>query len=493
MKYLVFISDTAPFPTVDTDPSTGILAALSENGIKGTVVPFTDLTLAGYPDSIFSADEEKEEAVAADEADESHDEAFPEERAEVTEEETAEEPIKTEEAPAEADESPMPFVDKWNIFAYALSDSDEVLNTLASLSVTGKKVDSLSALPLVCDGALAYYHLTEEMSGEDFEKSLAALLSSALSEDDVRVLAIGKEEDGVRPYLLAAVDKPCENAEDVVPEPIDTEENTKTEECGEPEEKNETEQEEAADLLTPDEESQEPLFPALAPNALVKEPSLLLSALLDVIPEKDATEDTQPTAEETATEKEEKTPLSHLIFEWLELFAFSLAAVLIVMTFFFRHSPVSGTSMLPTLNNGDILLISRLEYTPERGDVVIVQSEKDDLRRPLVKRVIALGGDTIRINFETWEIAVNGEVIDEPYIDKLPIPMEVYGTAMFLLRVDDELPIYEGTVPEGKLFILGDNRNNSKDSRAIGFVDEREIIGDVRYRLFPLDQAGEVD
>lgn len=483
MKYLVFISDTAPFPTVDGDSLTGILGALSENGIKGTVVPFTDLTLAGYPDSALSVAEEKEQATATD------DEAFTEESTEVTEEAPAEEPAAT----ATDDVSPVPFVDKWSIFAYALSDSDEVLNTFASLSVAGEKVDSLSVLPLVCHGALTYYRLTEEMSGEDFEKSLAALLSSALSEEDVRVLAIGKEEDGVRPYLLAAVDKPCEAAEDVAPEPTEPEENTETEECGEPEEKNETEQEEAADFLSPDEENQKSRFPSLTPNALVEEPSLLLSALLDVIPEKDATEDTQPTAEETATEKEEKTPLSHLIFEWLELFAFSLAAVLIVMTFFFRHSPVSGTSMLPTLNNGDILLISRFEYTPERGDVVIVQSEKDDLRRPLVKRVIALGGDTIRINFETWEITVNGEVIDEPYIDKLPIPMEVYATAMFLLRVDDELPIYEGTVPEGKLFILGDNRNNSKDSRAIGFVDEREIIGDVRYRLFPLDRAGEVD
>lgn len=209
---------------------------------------------------------------------------------------------------------------------------------------------------------------------------------------------------------------------------------------------------------------------------------------------------------------EEKEPLSRTIFEWIELFVISLTAVLIIMTFFVRHSPVVGDSMNPTLHEDDVLVLSSLTYTPQIGDIVIVQSPHEDLRRPLVKRIVAVGGQTLRINFETWEIFVDGKALDQSYLTGLVslddntfsqsapdgtgnrFLMHVGDFTMrCMTKVDEQFEIYETVVPEGHVFVLGDNRNNSKDSRTIGFVDERHIIGDVKFRLFPLSDIGAVD
>lgn len=201
----------------------------------------------------------------------------------------------------------------------------------------------------------------------------------------------------------------------------------------------------------------------------------------------EAPEDTEPPAP--------STPFSHIIFEWLELFVVSLAAVLIIMTFFIRHSPVSGESMLPTLHPADVLLLTETGFTPECGDIVIIQTPKDDLRRPLVKRVIATSGQTVRINFETWEIFIDDKLLDEPYLDKTDksSTMEVYLISYYFEKVDPLVEIYEATVPEHHIFALGDNRQNSKDSRTLGFIDERHVIGEVVYRILPFSRMGETD
>lgn len=186
-------------------------------------------------------------------------------------------------------------------------------------------------------------------------------------------------------------------------------------------------------------------------------------------------------------------PASHGIFEWLELFAVSLAAVLLIMTFFIRHSPVSGSSMAPTLQNGDVLLLTQVGFTADCGDIVIIQTDKDDLRRPLVKRVIATGNQTVRIDFETWNIYVDGILLKEDYLnntDKSQV-MELYSTAQFFEKVDEHHAIYEATVPEGHLFVMGDNRQVSLDSRSLGFIDERHVIGEVIYRLLPFSVMGD--
>ncbi len=207
--------------------------------------------------------------------------------------------------------------------------------------------------------------------------------------------------------------------------------------------------------------------------------------------------DPSETIEEAPTVK--PTPLSHFVFEWIELFTLSLAAVVLLMVFFFRHSPVSGTSMVPTLENGDVLLLTQVGYTVEGGDIVILQTPQDDLRRPLVKRVIATEGQKIRINFETWEIFINGILLEEHYLDHTdksecmkPYMIFEVPHLMGFERVDKDHLIYEATVPEHKIFVLGDNRQNSKDSRTIGFIDERYVIGEVIFRLLPFSSAGTV-
>ena len=168
------------------------------------------------------------------------------------------------------------------------------------------------------------------------------------------------------------------------------------------------------------------------------------------------------------------------VFEWLELFVISFAFVLMFITFIVRHSPVIGPSMNPTLTQGDILLVSHLGYQPENGDVIVFQSPGNGLSEPLVKRIIATGGQTVDIDFNTWTVTVDGEVLDEPYINREDKRM-LQSTTSFPLDV-----------PEGYIFVMGDNRNHSKDSRdmTIGLVDERYIIGHVIFRLYPFDSFG---
>ena len=167
------------------------------------------------------------------------------------------------------------------------------------------------------------------------------------------------------------------------------------------------------------------------------------------------------------------------LFDWCEAMIFSLILVVVVFTFFFRLIAVDGTSMLPTLQDHDMMIVSDLGYNPKRGDVIVVNKETFSIG-PIVKRVIAVGGDTVDINFATGEVFVNGEVLDEPYINEPTYTAE--GT---------EFPL---TVPEGQLFLLGDNRNGSSDSRdpRIGLVDERYVIGHVLAVIFPFSSFGVV-
>lgn len=152
----------------------------------------------------------------------------------------------------------------------------------------------------------------------------------------------------------------------------------------------------------------------------------------------------------------------------------ALVIIFIVFTFMFRAVSVVGDSMNPTLTDGDWLLVnSKSEY--DRGDIIII-TQPNDRNEPLVKRVVALGGETIDIDFITHEVKINGEVIDEPYIFE---PTQ--------LSYDISFPYH---VPDGCVFALGDNRNNSLDSRSsrIGPIDERYILGKAFIRILPFDE-----
>ncbi len=227
--------------------------------------------------------------------------------------------------------------------------------------------------------------------------------------------------------------------------------------------------------------------PTYRANFGITAKEVTLSALLDAW--------TAPTHEDINGEPqiEKKPPFLHSLFEWIELFVLSLAAVLLIMTFFIRHSPVIGSSMSPTLHEGDVLLLTQIGFTPETGDIVIIQTDKDDLRRPLVKRVIATGGQTVRIDFVNWQIYLDGILLKEDYLNSTnkSSVMELYSIARYFTPVEGETDVYEATVPDGHLFVLGDNRQNSKDSRDLGFIDERHVIGEVIYRLLPLSAIGD--
>ena len=167
-----------------------------------------------------------------------------------------------------------------------------------------------------------------------------------------------------------------------------------------------------------------------------------------------------------------KRNLSSVLYDWLDSPIYAVLLILIIFTFFSRVVSVSGESMLPTFKHGDWLTVSAVTTEVERGDVVVV-TQPNALNEPLIKRVIAKGGDTINIDFATGDVIVNGKVIDEPYIAEL--------TA----RKGD----FEGeiAIPDGYLFVMGDNRNNSLDSRydVIGLVDERYVLGVAQIRIFP--------
>ncbi len=169
-------------------------------------------------------------------------------------------------------------------------------------------------------------------------------------------------------------------------------------------------------------------------------------------------------------------------FEYAEMIIGTLVAAMIITTLLIRPATVNGESMEPTLQDGDYLLISKVFYEPKQGDVVVIPHPNMDEGEPaLIKRVIALEGQTVDIDPETGAVSVDGEVLDEPYIAE-PIKY----------LYDFEGPL---TVPEGEVFVLGDNRNHSADSRVAqyGTFDEDYILGRCIIRIAPFDKIGSVD
>ncbi len=165
------------------------------------------------------------------------------------------------------------------------------------------------------------------------------------------------------------------------------------------------------------------------------------------------------------------------LLEWYEALVFALVILVVVFSFFFRIIMVNGSSMAPTLSPSDRLVVWAAGYTPERGDVIVVDGYID-YGKPLVKRIIAMGGDTVDIDFANGVVSVNGQILEEPYIAE---PTHNSYDVSFPL-----------TVPEGTVFVMGDNRNASNDSRstAIGCIDERDIMGKVVFRFSPVDRIG---
>lgn len=163
------------------------------------------------------------------------------------------------------------------------------------------------------------------------------------------------------------------------------------------------------------------------------------------------------------------------VYDWIQCLITALIICVMIFVFFIRVIDVVGTSMLPTLQHGNKMLVSGFLYEPKYGDVVVFKADSYDPDKALVKRVIAVGGDDINIDFDKGIVYVNGEPIEEPYINELT------KTKLDFIGPKE--------VPEGCVFVMGDNRNASTDSRdsRIGMVDSRLILGKVYFVLFPLD------
>lgn len=159
------------------------------------------------------------------------------------------------------------------------------------------------------------------------------------------------------------------------------------------------------------------------------------------------------------------------VYEWVHSLVFAVAIVVILLTFFVRLVDVSGTSMKQTLQNNDKVVVSNFFYQPKQGDIVVI-SHGAEYAEPIIKRVIATEGQSLSIDFDTEKIIVDGVELKENYIQG------------HTHKEDGEIP---KVIPKGKVFVLGDNRGVSMDSRskAIGLIDVTDIIGKAEVVVFP--------
>ena len=174
-------------------------------------------------------------------------------------------------------------------------------------------------------------------------------------------------------------------------------------------------------------------------------------------------------------EQERKTVRGRDLYEWIQSLVGSVLVVVAIFTFGIRMLGVDGHSMLNTLQHGDrLMVVNPIFYHDYKyGDIVILRKTGVFDNEPIVKRVIATGGQTVDIDFSEGVVYVDGEALEEDYIREPTYTAE--GT---------EFPL---TVPEGSIFVMGDNRNGSSDSRdyRLGTVDTRYVIGKAAFLIFP--------
>ncbi len=178
--------------------------------------------------------------------------------------------------------------------------------------------------------------------------------------------------------------------------------------------------------------------------------------------------------------KSSNSSVKNEIFDWVQNITFILSAIVLIFIFFVRIVGVDGESMLPTLHDKDWLITSDFLYEPKNNDIVVLAKDSFLDGKMIVKRIIATENQEIDINFEKGIVYIDGKALNEPYIaDKTH------------RQIDMTFP---ATVPEDCVFVMGDNRNHSSDSRdsSLGMVHKSNILGRVILRIFPLKDFGTV-
>ncbi len=190
-------------------------------------------------------------------------------------------------------------------------------------------------------------------------------------------------------------------------------------------------------------------------------------------------------------ESQKNTPINN-VFEWLDVIITALIAVVLVFSFISRVANIEGDSMLNTLHENDKVVISNFNYTVKAGDIVVIsrnannsiKGSLDKTKGPIIKRVIATENQIVDIDFETGTVYVDGKKLNETY------------TSTPTTRKDDL--VFPAIVPKGCVFVLGDNRTISLDSRSSqigdnGMIDTRYILGRAVFRIFPFNKIGRLD
>ena len=182
--------------------------------------------------------------------------------------------------------------------------------------------------------------------------------------------------------------------------------------------------------------------------------------------------------EQTVSSKTPTQAVALFLMDFVEVFVYSILFVLLLFSFFFRISVVDGDSMRNTLYDGELLVLSEACYQPKQEDIVVFH--QGTLNKALVKRVIATEGQTVTIDFDAATVSVDGKVMNDSDFVFLGYPTAggYYETGEY--NRSGTLTV---TVPEGQLFVMGDNRNNSLDSRYFGCIRQEQVFGKAIFRL----------